>query len=115
MTITRTRPRRPVATQPSPAPWVRRVLGLGLRTVGGVLVLLVFVLLVFPTGRYVDQRDQLDEAVEQLERLQAENADLQARIARLESDDEIERVARDEYDMVLPGEEVYAVLPPAGG
>lgn len=97
------------------APWIRRVLSLGLRTVGGILVLLVFVLLVFPTGRYVDQRDQLDEAIDELDRIEADNAELEKRVARLESDDEIERVARDEYDMVYPGEEVYAVLPPAAG
>ena len=43
------------------------------------------------------------------------NAGLQARVERLESDREIERVARAEYDMVFPGEEAYLVLPPEGG
>lgn len=81
----------------------------------GVIVLAIFVFGVFPTGRYVDQREQLDRANTELSDLLAENAELRSRIGRLESDAEIERVARSEYDMVMPEEEVYAVLPPAGG
>ncbi len=81
----------------------------------GLIVLAVFVFGVFPTGRYLDHRDELERARAELTELRAENARLQQRVDRLESDPEIERVARDEYDMVFPGEEVYAVLPPAGG
>lgn len=81
----------------------------------GLLILAVFVFGVFPTGRFVDQREQLDDAELELKELLAENSELQARVDRLESDEEIERVARDEFDLVYPDEEVYAVLPPAGG
>jgi cell division protein FtsB len=79
-----------------------------------LVILAVFVFGVFPTGRYIDHRNDLDRARDELAELREENARLQARVDRLESDAEIERVARAEYDMVLPGEEVYAVLPPAG-
>lgn len=81
----------------------------------GLLILGVFVFGVFPTDRFIDQREQLDKSQQELDELLTENADLQARVDRLESDEEIERVARDEYDLVYPNEEVYAVLPPAGG
>lgn len=81
----------------------------------GLVVLAVFVFGVFPTGRYLEHRSDLDRARRELAELQAENDRLQSRVDRLESDSEIERVARAEYDMTFPGEESYAVLPPGGG
>ncbi len=78
----------------------------------GVVILAVFVFGVFPTGSYVEQRNELNRAIDELEQLEAENGDLQDRVARLESDEEIERVARQEFDMVKPEEESYLILPP---
>lgn len=78
----------------------------------GVVILAVFVFGVFPTGSYVEQRNELNRAIDELEQLDAENGDLQDRVARLESDEEIERVARQEFDMVKPEEESYLILPP---
>lgn len=78
----------------------------------GVVILAVFVFGVFPTGSYVEQRNELNRAIDELEQLEAENGDLQDRVARLESDEEIERVARQEFDMVKPEEETYLILPP---
>lgn len=72
----------------------------------------VFVFGVFPTGSYVEQRNELDRAVDELEQLEGDNDLLQRRVVRLESDEEIERVARQEFDMVLPDEESYLILPP---
>jgi cell division protein FtsB len=74
--------------------------------------LAVFVFGVFPTGSYVEQRSELDRAVDELEQLEGDNDLLQRRVVRLESDEEIERVARQEFDMVLPDEESYLILPP---
>jgi cell division protein FtsB len=74
--------------------------------------LAVFVFGVFPTGSYVEQRSELDRAVDELEQLEGGNDLLQRRVVRLESDEEIERVARQEFDMVLPDEESYLILPP---
>lgn len=81
----------------------------------GLLIVAVFVFGVFPTGRYLDQRNDLDKARIDLEEIQAENSELQRRVDLLQSDPEIERVARDLYDLANPDDEVYAVLPPAGG
>lgn len=80
-----------------------------------LLIVAVFVFGVFPTGRYLEQRSDLDKAKVDLEELQSENFELQRRVDLLQSDPEIERVARDQYDLVYPDDEVYAVLPPAGG
>ena len=77
-----------------------------------MVILAVFVFGVFPTGSYVDQRNELDRAVDELEALERENENLESRVERLESDEEIERVARNEFDMVLPNEESYLILPP---
>jgi hypothetical protein len=43
--------------------------------------------------------------------LRAQNEAFEERIERLESDDEIERLAREQYNLAYPGEEAYAVLP----
>ncbi len=77
-----------------------------------MVILAVFVFGVFPTGSYVEQRNELNRAITELEQLEADNVELQNRVARLESDEEIERVARQEFDMVLPEEESYLILPP---
>lgn len=83
-----------------------------LRALIGIVILAVFVFGVFPTGSFLEQREQLQDAEQELLELQAENSSLEARVDRLESDSEIERVARNDFDMVLPNEESYLVLPP---
>jgi len=40
-----------------------------------------------------------------------EQAVLRQEIARMRTDDEVERIARRDFNFVLPGEEAYAVLP----
>jgi cell division protein FtsB len=95
--------------------WLRPITRFLARLGLAAIIFAVFVFGVFPTGRYVEQRQELDRSTQELRLLEAENAELQERVDRLESDEEIERVARGEYDLVRPNEEVYAVLPPAGG
>ena len=43
--------------------------------------------------------------------LQRENELLEQRITVLKTDAEVERIAREQYNLVRPGEEAYAVLP----
>jgi len=95
--------------------WLRPMTRFMARLGLAAIIFAVFVFGVFPTGRYVEQRQELDRATTELQQLEAENEALRERVDRLESDEEIERVARSEYDLVRPDEEVYAVLPPAGG
>ena len=66
---------------------------------------------VFPTRTWLDQREALAETSAELSELRAEREALQARIDQLDSDAEIEAIARSEYGLVLPGEEAYAVHP----
>jgi len=71
----------------------------------------VLAVAVFPTSTYLDQRAETAEAEQRLEVLRAQNDAYEARIARLETVEEIERLAREQYNLVFPGEEAYAVLP----
>ena len=67
---------------------------------------------VFPTRTYLAQRASLSTAERNLEVLSEQNKVLEDRIDLLRSDAEIERLARERYNLVRPGEEAYAVLPP---
>ena len=66
---------------------------------------------VFPTRAFVAQRDELAAAESELAGIEATNAQLEERVAALGTDAEIERLAREQYNLVFPGEEAYALLP----
>lgn len=82
------------------------------RVVLGLVLLAVFVFGVFPTGSYIEQRNELRDAEQELTDLREANAALEARIARLGSDAEIELKAR-EFGLVLPEEENYLIIAPS--
>jgi cell division protein FtsB len=65
----------------------------------------------FPTQTFLDQRSATAEAQERLSVLRSQNEAFEERLDRLGSDAEIERLAREQYNLVYPGEEAYAVLP----
>ena len=44
--------------------------------------------------------------------IETENAKLEARLKALQTPEEIERVAREQYNLAAPGEQVFSVLPP---
>jgi len=71
-------------------------------------------LAVFPTRTWLAQRHSLAAAEQRLMVLDHQNQDLTAQVRRLDTDAEIERLARADYNLVRPGEEAYAILPPPG-
>ena len=85
------------------------------RAVWPVLVTVVLVgvlfVAVFPTRTWLAQQQSIAEAEEQLDVLDEQNGILEERIAALHDDEEIERLAREQYNLVRPGEEAYALLP----
>lgn len=87
--------------------WVRPLLWSALV----VLVIVVLAAYVFPTRTWIAQERHLDETAAALAELRAERSALESRIAELDSDAEIEELARSQFGLVLPGEEAYAVLP----
>ena len=85
------------------------------RLLGPVLAaaaLVVFLVAgVFPTRTYLHQREEIATAERKLAVLTTENEKLGARVEQLHTDAEIERLAREQYNLVRPGEEAYAILP----
>ena len=77
----------------------------------GVAALAVLLVFVFPTRTYLDQRHQLAAATQRLRVLNAADAHLTAEADQLQSNTEIERLARERYHLVRPGEQAFAILP----
>ena len=80
-------------------------------SLAAVVVLFVAV---YPTQALLDQQGESKETAADLEAVESENVDLEQRVAELQTDAAIEQLARDEYGLVYPGEEAYAVLPGDG-
>ena len=87
---------------------VRRLLG---PLVGGAILVVFLVAGVFPTRTYLHQRDAIAAEERKVAVLSAENEKLASKVDRLHTDAEIERLAREQYNLVRPGEEAYAILP----
>lgn len=66
---------------------------------------------VYPTRTYLSQQRELKAAHQKLELFREQNGRLEAEAKRLESDEEIERIARARFNLVKPGEEAYAIVP----
>ena len=80
-----------------------------------VTVLLVAVLLfaVFPTRTWLAQRKETAAAQQELEELQSKRATTEAMQDKLSTDEYIEQQAKEQLNMVNPGEEAYNILPAA--
>jgi len=82
-----------------------------------VLALAVVVLAglaVLPARTWWTQRQSLNQSRAELAQVEQEVADLKARQELLLTDAEVERIARQDYDLVYPGEESYRLVPAEG-
>jgi cell division protein FtsB len=77
-------------------------------TLMGALVLVASGVL--PVQQYLERENQVNEALDTLSVLEARNSELADDVAALGSDQEIERVAREQYGFVREGEIGYSVL-----
>lgn len=102
------------------APWPERgsnrreaagVRRLAWAVVASVILVGVLFVAVFPSRTYLAQQRSIATAREKVMVLAAENDRLAGRVQRLNTDGEIERLAREQYNLVRPGEEAYAILP----
>ena len=91
------------------APLLRRLVLFGVMVVASAAVLVVGMV---PVRDWLDQRSTTEELSAELAEVEALNAAYRDRIDALNTDEEIERRARAEYNLVRPDEEAYAVLPP---
>jgi len=66
---------------------------------------------VLPARTYLEKKEAVATAEADLAALRARNDKAQAHVDALKSDAEIERIAREEYGLVKPGDEKYQVLP----
>lgn len=92
-----------------------------LRRPGVALVTLLFLLLgaafltqVVPYRQIIESQRQVTSAQERLANLEVDNAALQADVNALNTDEEIEKLAREKLGYVQPGETAYIVLDPPG-
>ncbi|MDP9442183.1 MAG: septum formation initiator family protein [Actinomycetota bacterium] len=76
-----------------------------------VVLVGVFVAVVLPTRTFLNQRQEIAAEETKVEVLTRENQRLAGRVRQLHTDAEIERLAREQYNLVRPGEEAYAILP----
>ncbi len=76
-----------------------------------LVLLAVLFLAGFPARTYIDQQRALASTSDRLEVLRKGNKALAARRTELHSDAAVERLAREQYNLVRPGEEAYAILP----
>lgn len=75
------------------------------------VVSVVFLVGMFPARAYLQQKEAITDAQQRLAALTEQNREAEDELARLSTDAEIERVAREQYGLVKPGEEVFHVMP----
>ena len=77
----------------------------------GLALVVIAGLAVAPVATYFRQEDQGRQSEAELQQLRAEVGELDAQLQQLRTDAEVERIARQHYDLVFPGEESYRILP----
>ena len=83
------------------------LLGVTLAAVAAALALGVV-----PFRDWLEQRERTVDLQAQVDEVDEVNREYQDRIDALNTDEEIERRARSDYNLIRPDEEPYAVLPP---
>ncbi len=76
-----------------------------------VAIAVVVAFAIMPVRIWLDQREALAETRQELAELEGQVHELEAQHSLLETDAEIERQARENFDLVYPGEESYRILP----
>jgi len=81
---------------------------------GAVLFSAVVLFAWFPASSLLSARSNLKATQTQLASLHGQDAALAQEQKNLSDTGEIERIAREQYQLVSPSQEAYEVLPPAG-
>ncbi len=81
---------------------------------GAVVVAILVIVAWFPTSALYHQRRQLASATSHLEQLRSQDHALEQERERLSTPAEVARIARQQYQLVLPGQQAYQVLTGAG-
>ncbi len=78
------------------------VVGLALTVLAGLAIL--------PAQTWFSQKQKMAEAEAEIARIEAETVELERELLLLGTDGEIERRARQDFDLVYPGEESYRIV-----
>jgi len=81
---------------------------------GSVVLSAVVLFAWFPAGSLLSQRSTLNSAQSQLATLHRQDVALAQEKKNLSDATEIGRIARQQYQLVNPGQQAYEVLPPSG-
>ena len=96
---------------PAPTPHTASRRRLMVALAGGLILLGVLFVAVFPTTTYLRQRKDTQQAEAQLRAVEAERAAVKRESEKLTTPAEIEKRAREEFGYKKPGEETYNILP----
>ena len=86
----------------------------GLLALGLLVAVVVTAAGIFPFRQIMAERRTVAAAQETLLALRAENGLLADEVAALQTDAEVERLAREQFGLVRPGESAYVVVVPEG-
>jgi cell division protein FtsB len=82
--------------------------------VGAVVASAIVLFAWFPAGSLLSQRSNLHGTEAELNALHAQDSALAQENKNLSDGGEIGRIAREQYQLVSPGQQAYEVLPPTG-
>jgi cell division protein FtsB len=93
----------------------QRILNTRLRKAAFAVLLIsgLYLLCISPARAYLRQHEDVSIAQSQYETLVGANNDMAQQIEKLQSNDEVSRLARERYELVPRGYDAFAVMPPA--
>jgi len=81
---------------------------------GAIVASAIVIFAWFPAGSLLSQRSSLHGTEAELNALHAQDTALAQEKKNLSDSGEIGRIAREQYQLVSPGQQAYEVLPPSG-
>jgi len=78
----------------------------------GLLAVIVVLAGIFPFRQIIAGSREVDAAEDRLAAIRQETEVLEARVAALQTPEEVERLAREQFGLVMPGEIGYVVVTP---
>ena len=77
------------------------------------VVVVILIWAIQPIRLWLDQREELSTKQQELTDIQSSNSSLEQRAEALQTPEQIELIARQNFGLIREGEEAYAVLPAA--
>ena len=77
------------------------------------MVVVILIWAIQPIRLWLDQREELSTKQQELTNIESSNSALEQRAEALQTPEQIELIARQNFGLIREGEEAYAVLPAA--